>query len=75
MENKGIYGQYDLETRLRIKIDKVKDEVVAEITKERFEKEKDLIPELVKECVEWARGIGLKRVNMSNLYVFLNEKK
>lgn len=75
LESKGVYNQYQMETRLQMKTEKVKDSVEAEVTKERFEKEKGIIPDLVKECVEWAKGLGLNRTNMQNLNVFLGEKK
>lgn len=75
LESKGIYNEYNLSTKLQMKIDKVKDTVESEITQVRFEKEKSIMPGLINECATWIMELGLKRANQSNIYAFLNEKR
>ncbi len=43
--------------------------------KERFEKErKELLPSLIKECVEWAREKGFNKLTKQDIEAFLFEK-
>ena len=74
-QGKGVYNEFSLDMRLKMKVDKIENAVETEITKERFEQEKALIPGLTKECIEWARNLGLKRISIPNLNTFLTDKK
>ena len=75
LESKGIHNTFTFKPRIRAKTEKAKEAAEAEITKERFEKEKILLPELTEECVKWAKSLGLKKVIIPILYTFLKEKR
>ncbi|MEM3787060.1 MAG: hypothetical protein QXZ59_06720 [Nitrososphaeria archaeon] len=68
-ENKGI-NKWMLEPKLRFKVEKVE----ALVEQKRIEKEKELLPKLVEECLKWAQDNGLSRITKSNIDYFLIEK-
>ncbi|MBA7593868.1 hypothetical protein ES703_00802 [subsurface metagenome] len=71
---KGLENTYDLETKIRIKLEKVDKAVERKILEHIRLKEKELLPKLVQECIKWAREQDLKKVNKTNIAYFLNEK-
>lgn len=63
------YGEIDYKAR-RLIIGKV----IEEIEQRRLAKEKKMIPELVKQLVEWARKQGLKTLRKMDVESFLIER-
>jgi hypothetical protein len=70
----GIEHIYNLDPKLRLKIEKVNERVEREILEEKKKKEQEILPKLVEECVAWARKLGLNKVIKTNIHAFLNEK-
>lgn len=64
---KGLEHKFHLEPQLRIKIDKIDDIARGKIIAKIKEKEKEMPPNLIKECVKWAREQGFLKLNKSNV--------
>lgn len=71
---KGLERIYDLEPKIRIKLERVNEVIKKKILEQIRQKEKELLPKLVQECIKWAKEQGLKKVNKTNIAYFLNEK-
>jgi len=78
---KGI-GRWRLEPKLQFKIEKVDtifreklEQELAKKVKEQIEKEKEILPKLIEECLEWAKKNQIKKVTKSNIDYFLTEKE
>lgn len=51
-------------------------EKVSSIVERKLEaKEKETLPQLIKDCIEWAKENGLKKITKSNINGFLAEKE
>jgi len=51
-------------------------EKVSNIVERKFEaKEKEKLPQLIEDCIEWANENGLKKITKSNINGFLAEKE
>ena len=79
--SKGLAETLSLPSEIRLKVEKA--EMLAErkleedhITREKMqvEKERQLLPSLVNECVGWARSLDLRRVTKSDISAFLAER-
>lgn len=79
--SKGLPETFGLPPEIRLKVEKA--EMLAEqklgeeqTIKERtqIEKEKQSLPPLINECVEWAKRFDLRRVTKSDIGAFLAEK-
>ena len=73
-EEKGIGNTYLVPPMLRFKLDAAKELAREAFEEKRFNKEKELIPQLVSECIEWSQDKGLTRLIKANLGYFLLEK-
>ena len=71
---KNLKINYETDPKLTIKIERVRENVFNFFYNERNEEEKNLLPNLLKDCLEWARKEELKKINMSNLNAFLSER-
>lgn len=60
--------------KISIKMEKAKAIVIRKLFKEEFEKEKEMLPKLVTELVEWARNGNIKRLYKYHTGSFLQEK-
>jgi hypothetical protein len=79
--NKG-FSKFLMPPEIQVKIEKA--ELLAEkairkeeetIMKERFVKEKEELPSLVSQCVDWARINGLKRLTHADVDTYILEKE
>lgn len=77
MENKGV-SRFFTSPETQLKIDKANFLAEKEITKQedekkrqQLEKEKDELPSLISQCVDWARMKGLKRLALTDIDAFL----
>jgi hypothetical protein len=66
---------FALDTAARLKMEKAEMLALERMNKERFQKEKEMLPELTEKCIQWARKQGLKKVTKSNLSFFLSENE
>lgn len=82
-ESKGISGKYDLPSEIRLKMDKVQHLAEKQLEEERelrekeqLKKEKAQIPQLIEECIVWARRNNLtKSLKKADVDVFLSDKE
>ena len=74
LEEKGIGTMYLLPPMLRFKLEAAKELAREKFEEERFNKERELIPQIVDECIEWSKEKGLTRLIKANLGYFLLEK-
>lgn len=78
--NKG-FSKFLMPPEIQIKIEKAELLAEKEIRKEeetrikeRFAKEKEELPSLVSQCVDWARINGLKRLTFADIDTYILEK-
>jgi len=78
--NKGIES-YLMPSDIRLKIDRANILARREIEKEiemqkkaRFKKEKEELPSLVSQCIDWARTNGLKRLTLADVDAYIMER-
>jgi len=71
----------EIDDQVRTKMDKVVSTVRDRLNEEkrrkeveRLAKEKEMLPKLVDECVEWAKALGLKYLKKEHVRTFLTEK-
>jgi len=75
-ESKGLPSYLDIEDdKITLKVKKAESLAQLKLKAEVQKKEKQLVPKLVEECVNWARENGLKKVNKTNVDSFLVEKE
>ncbi|MCQ5373719.1 MAG: hypothetical protein NO515_01650 [Candidatus Methanomethylicia archaeon] len=79
-ESKGVQD-FLLPSEARLKIQRVEFLAERELIKEseserkrKLQEQKDELPSLVSQCVDWARANGLKRITLADLDTFLLEK-
>lgn len=72
-ESKGI-RRFTSDTRLRLKMDKVESMVRQKLEEEQVEREKEILPGLIDECLKWATRNQLRKLTKSNVDYFLTEK-
>lgn len=77
----GLEDKYDLSNNIRAKIDTAEKITrkkwktkIADSGREKFQKEKESLPQLIQDCTKWAKQNGLKRVTQSDISTFLLEK-
>jgi len=80
-ENKGIEDTYSMPSEIRLKMNKANILARTQIRieeetqrKEQMEKEKEELPSLVGQCVDWARTHGLKRVTLADVDAYILER-
>lgn len=80
-DSKGIEDKFNLPDNIRLKIDKAEkivqkkwEKEIADRERARFLKEKEGLPQLIKDCAQWAKQNGLKKVTQSDVSTFLLEK-
>jgi len=56
-----------------LKMEKAERIALERLSQERLLKEKEMLPEIVEKCIQWARKQGLKKVTKSNISFFLSE--
>jgi hypothetical protein len=71
-QKKGVSDFGDSETEL-LK-EKVRKIAETRLTEELQKSERELLPKLVSECVDWAGRYGLTKLTKQNLKAFLAEK-
>jgi hypothetical protein len=71
----GIRHTYNLDSKLKFKIEKVNERVKKEISEEKKKKEEEMLPKLVEECTDWARKMGLNKLNKTNIRAFLSDRE
>lgn len=69
------WDEFEYNPKISIKMEKAESMAERRLTREQFEKEKEILPKLVNELVEWAMNEGLKRVYKYNVVSFLQEKE
>lgn len=81
-ENKGVRAMFFLPSEVQLKVDKANLLAQREITKQedaqkrqKLEQEKEELPSLVSQCVDWARLKGLKRLALTDIDAFLFDKE
>lgn len=72
-ESKGL-RRYMADPNVRVKMAKVESMVRQKLEEGQVKHEKEVLPTLVDECLEWARKNGLRKVTKSNCDYFLTEK-
>ena len=70
LEERG-FNLFSLPTKLRFKIEEARDIILSKIADE----ERKMMPQLIKECVEWAKSNGLKKVRQTDIELFLIERR
>jgi len=80
-DNKGV-ERFILPSEARLKIERANNLAERQIAKEedakkkkRLTEEKEELPSIVSQCVDWARINGLKRVTLSDVDTFIMEKE
>jgi hypothetical protein len=72
-ESKGI-ERWQLDGKARLFLDRVAGLVVQRLEEERRKRENQKIPDLIQECIDWAKENDLRKLTKSNLKAFLAEK-
>jgi hypothetical protein len=72
---KGVTSRFGMSPEIRFKMSKV--EMIAEkrIEEAQAAEEKDKLPDLIDECIEWCKENGLKKLIKANVKAFLAEKE
>jgi len=80
-ESKGV-SRFSLSPKDRLKMERANFLADKEITKQeaeqkrqKLEQEKEELPSLVSQCVDWARMKGLKRLTLTDIDAFLFDKE
>ncbi len=63
-----------LTSKTRVKLDRVTEFIESRALQKIHSEEKETIPPLTKECVEWAKQNGFNKLTRANLNAFLSEK-
>lgn len=77
-ESKGLPDYWHLgreDPKIGLKVEKAESLAQFKLKQETQKREKQLVPKLVEECVNWAKENQLKKVNKTNLNSFLAEKE
>lgn len=77
-ESKGLADLWRLgreDPKIGLKVEKAESLAQFRLKQETQKKEKQLVPKLVEECLNWARENQMKRVNKTNVDSFLAEKE
>jgi hypothetical protein len=77
-ESKGLGDYWRLgreDPRIGLKVEKAESLAQFKLKQETHKRERQLVPKLVEECVNWARENQMKRVNKTNVDSFLAEKE
>lgn len=72
-ESKGIQ-RWEVDPKARLLMDRVDEKVGRRLQEERQKKENDRIPDIIQDCVEWAKENRFTKLTKSNLKAFLAEK-
>lgn len=72
-ETKGLRSPFVEDPEIRIKMERTEILARSILEQEVQKREKELIPELVEQCVKWARENGLRKVTKTNVDYFLTE--
>jgi len=72
-ESKGLKRLLVEDPQVRIKMKRVEILARSRLEQRLQEKERELISELVEQCVKWAKDNGLKKVTKTNVDFFLTE--
>ena len=73
-QEKDVENIYLLPSMLRYKVEAAKELAREKFEEERFNREREIIPQVVSECAGWAEEKGLRRLTRANLEYFLLEK-
>lgn len=79
--SKGIEDRFDLPKDIQSKMEKaekIAEKKLEKDSKEReqikYQKEKEILPQLIEDCIKWAKQNGLKRLTKSDISAFILEK-
>jgi hypothetical protein len=73
--SKGLDSVFLFDSSTRLKMGAVEMKAYEKLNQERVQKEKEMLPKLIENCLEWARKQGVKRVTRSNVNFFLSESE
>ncbi|MFA5015369.1 MAG: hypothetical protein WC549_07505 [Actinomycetota bacterium] len=80
-ESKSVEDKFNLPDSIRSKIDRAErivqkkwEKEIVNRERDRFQKEKESLPKLIEECVQWVKQNGFKKVTQSDISTFLLEK-
>ena len=74
-ESKGLPPYLDVEDpKITLKVEKAESLAQLKLKQEVQKKEKQLVPKLVEECLNWAKENRLKKVTKTSVDYFLSEK-
>jgi hypothetical protein len=77
-ESKGLPDSWHLgreDPKIGLKLEKAESLAQFKLKQETQKREKQLVPKLVEECVNWAKENQMKRANKTNVDSFLAEKE
>jgi len=74
-QSKGIDDKLCVDEPTRIKINVIESKVKNHYNDIKLKKEKEILPSLIDECVEWCKNEGLIKMNKANMNLFLAQKE
>jgi hypothetical protein len=72
---KGVSSRFGISAEFRFKMSKVEMLVEKRIEEAQAAEEKEKLPDLIDECIDWCKDNGLKKVTKTNVKAFLAEKE